>query len=222
MIGIYKITSPSGKIYIGQSIDIERRSKIYKKEDCKGQPKLYGSLVKYGFSKHIFEVIEECKVEELNVRERHWQDFYEVLSEKGLNCMLTETAEAKQVRSQESISKSLVGFQALLLTPEGQKMQAKKIANLKKFLLTPEGLEMKINRSIKISLTEKIVNTDYQAIARKNWKPVRQYSKEGDLIQEWSSSTEASISTGVNQGSISSCCKQKLKSAGGFIWKYKV
>ena len=29
MIGIYKITSPSGKVYIGQSIDIERRWKKY-------------------------------------------------------------------------------------------------------------------------------------------------------------------------------------------------
>lgn len=220
MIGIYKITNPKGRVYIGQSINIEKRSKIYKKEDCRGQPKLHGSLVKYGFSQHNFEVIEECTTEELNVRERYWQDFYEVLSEKGLNCMLTETAEAKQVRSQESINKSLLGFQALLLTPEGQKMQAKKVATLKAFLITPKGIEMKRSRSIKIALTEKVANTDYQAIARKNWKPIRQYSKEGEIIQEWSSSTEASTSTGVNQGSISSCCKQKLKSAGGFIWKY--
>jgi predicted GIY-YIG superfamily endonuclease len=29
-IGIYKITSPSNKIYIGQSINIERRIKQYK------------------------------------------------------------------------------------------------------------------------------------------------------------------------------------------------
>lgn len=30
MIGIYKITSPSNRIYIGQSIDIEARWKSYK------------------------------------------------------------------------------------------------------------------------------------------------------------------------------------------------
>ena len=31
MIGIYKITSPIGRIYIGQSIDVERRFKNYYK-----------------------------------------------------------------------------------------------------------------------------------------------------------------------------------------------
>jgi hypothetical protein len=30
IVGIYKITSPSGKVYIGQSINIERRIKEYK------------------------------------------------------------------------------------------------------------------------------------------------------------------------------------------------
>ena len=48
MIGIYKITSPSGKIYIGQSKDIEKRFKAYKNLKCKGQPYIYRSLLKYG------------------------------------------------------------------------------------------------------------------------------------------------------------------------------
>jgi len=71
MIGIYKITSPSGKIYIGQTMDVGKRKKSYEKLKCKGQPKLYNSLVKYGFSEHIFEIIEECEVADLNTRERH-------------------------------------------------------------------------------------------------------------------------------------------------------
>ena len=48
MIGIYKITSPSNKIYIGQSINIERRFNSYKNlSHCKQQIKLYNSLQKY-------------------------------------------------------------------------------------------------------------------------------------------------------------------------------
>jgi group I intron endonuclease len=94
MIGIYKITNPKGRIYIGQSVSIEKRRNNYSKlRDCKKQPRLYNSLVKYGFSKHIFETIEECKVEDLNTRERHWQDFYDVLGENGLNCRLTKTGD---------------------------------------------------------------------------------------------------------------------------------
>jgi group I intron endonuclease len=105
MTGIYKITSPSGKIYIGQAVNIEKRKKNYSKLRCKKQPRLYNSLLKYGFSEHIFEVIEECRVEDLNTRERHWQDFYDVLSEKGLNCKLTPTDEQKQEVSMETRKK---------------------------------------------------------------------------------------------------------------------
>ena len=54
MIGIYKITSPTNKIYIGQSIDIENRFTKYKSLDCKNQVRLYNSLKKYGFDKHKF------------------------------------------------------------------------------------------------------------------------------------------------------------------------
>ena len=69
--GIYKITSPSGKVYIGQSIDIKRRFTSYKTlNKSKRQVKLYNSFVKYGVENHIFETIEECLVDFLNERER--------------------------------------------------------------------------------------------------------------------------------------------------------
>ena len=45
-IGIYKITSPSNKIYIGKSNNINRRFKEYIKLRCKQQPKLYNSFKK--------------------------------------------------------------------------------------------------------------------------------------------------------------------------------
>lgn len=59
MIGIYKITSPNNRIYIGQSWNIEKRFKNYEILDCKGQPKLYNSLKKYGPKNHKFEIIKE-------------------------------------------------------------------------------------------------------------------------------------------------------------------
>jgi len=59
MVGIYKITSPSGKVYIGQSWNIERRRRQYKTLHCKHQFKLYTSLFKHGFENHLFEVIHE-------------------------------------------------------------------------------------------------------------------------------------------------------------------
>ena len=92
MIGIYKITSPSGKIYIGQSIDIKKRWKRYANlSGVEGQRRLYRSLKKYGFDNHNFEILIECDFEQLNELERYYQDIYNVLGENGLNCVLTES-----------------------------------------------------------------------------------------------------------------------------------
>jgi group I intron endonuclease len=88
MVGIYKITSPTKKVYIGQSIDIEKRFKNYEGLNCKRQPAIYNSLLKYGWEQHIFEVIEECLEEQLNEREIYWGNYFKVLGENGLNLRL--------------------------------------------------------------------------------------------------------------------------------------
>lgn len=101
MIGIYKITSPTNKIYIGQSLDIEKRFVNYKGLFCKQQTKLYNSLLKYGVDNHKFEILEECSVDLLNERERYYQDYYNVLSVNGLNCWLTKTNDKSGLLSNE-------------------------------------------------------------------------------------------------------------------------
>ena len=105
IIGIYKVTSPLNKIYIGQSIDVYKRFKQYKKLECKRQKKIYNSLLKYGAINHIFEIIEECSIDYINERERYWQEFYDVLSKNGLNLQLVNFNNVKQVHSQETKDK---------------------------------------------------------------------------------------------------------------------
>ena len=50
---------------------------------------------------------------------------------------------------------------------------------------------------------------------------ILQFSKDGELIAEYPSIREAERLTGCHHQSIGQCCKGKLKSCGGFIWKYK-
>ena len=50
---------------------------------------------------------------------------------------------------------------------------------------------------------------------------ILQFSKDGELIAEYSSIHEAERHTGCNNCSICKCCKGEYKSTGGFIWKYK-
>ena len=75
LTGIYKITSPTGKIYIGQSVNIKNRFKQYKyiSNNKIIGPKLYNSLKKHGFENHQFEIIEECIIEQLNEKEIYWK-----------------------------------------------------------------------------------------------------------------------------------------------------
>lgn len=112
MIGIYKITSPKGRIYIGQSVNINRRFSEYKNLLCKKQGRLYNSFNKYGVENHKFEIIEECCVDELNNRERYWQEYYNVIGDNGLNLFFTNCGDRSGFLSditKKKLSSSLKG-----------------------------------------------------------------------------------------------------------------
>jgi group I intron endonuclease len=105
MIGIYKILNPNGKVYVGQSINIEKRFIEYKSlSNCKGQKKLYNSFVKYGVNNHLFIIICECELDELNYLERKYQEEYNVIVD-GLNLRYTKILDKSGYMSPESIEK---------------------------------------------------------------------------------------------------------------------
>lgn len=118
MVGIYKITSPNGKVYIGQAYNIHKRWIKYKRADCKNQPRLYASLKKHDVDKHKFEVVTECSKEELNDLERYYQEIYSCLGKKGLNCQLQKTGTALKVFSEETRYKMRVAQLGKKQAPE--------------------------------------------------------------------------------------------------------
>ena len=161
MIGIYKITNPNNKIYIGQSINIERRFNQYKKLMCKKQPILYRSFLKYGVENHIFEIIEECKIEQLNYKERYYQDLFNVVSVTGLNCTLQETNILPRVISEETrekisnriisqetkdkIAKTLLGHVGHFLNKKHSEETKKKISKSNKGKKRTEEFKQKLS-----------------------------------------------------------------------------
>lgn len=113
MIGIYKIISPSGRIYIGQSRDLDRRKKEYEKyiKNSNRQVKLLASINKYGWNQHSFDIIEICNFDDLNTRERYWQEYYNSI-EQGLNCLYTKTNDKPTIFGLETrarMSKAQLG-----------------------------------------------------------------------------------------------------------------
>lgn len=77
--GVYKITSPSGKCYIGQSINIESRFKQHKDEARRGHKnKFYDAMCKYGVDNFTYEILAEdlhTKIERDSV-EVYYISFY--------------------------------------------------------------------------------------------------------------------------------------------------
>ena len=51
-------------------------------------------------------------------------------------------------------------------------------------------------------------------------KAVNQYDLNGDFIATYPSAYHAQWTTGVLQGNISGCCNGRIKTSGGFIWRF--
>jgi group I intron endonuclease len=265
IIGIYKITSPSGKIYIGQSINIHLRwERDYYTLQCKGQPKLYNSLKKYGYEYHTFEIIEECLIEYLNTKERYWQDKFSVLSGNGLNLKLTSTNDRAGKHSFITKQKMSKFWNEYYKNNDGPNRGVKqsKETRLKKSLSAPthpvfqydlngnfiKGWDRIIDVERQLSIANQTIThccqgtkdsaggfiwryQDSHIELLENIKPVKsnkygisinQYDLKGRFIREWTNMKIAGNELKIDNGSIGNCCKGKSKSAGGFIWKYKI
>lgn len=105
-IGIYKVLSPSGKVYIGQSWDIKRRHWYYKKGYCDNQPYLSHSFKKYGFDSHAIEVIHELPVDcEQEVMDRYEQLYMDAYKDCGIQLMNIRDAGNRGKIGEESRAK---------------------------------------------------------------------------------------------------------------------
>jgi group I intron endonuclease len=83
--GVYKITSPSGKVYIGQASNIHRRMNEHRSDSKKIINKLYSSFKKYGFDSHSIEVLFLSDVQyERSKMEQFFINYYNSVK-TGLN-----------------------------------------------------------------------------------------------------------------------------------------
>lgn len=82
-IGIYKITNLiNNNAYIGLSVNIEKRWKDHIERSKNSFNKeydkvLYKAFRKYGINNFKFEILEECKLEELKEKEVYWIKYYD-------------------------------------------------------------------------------------------------------------------------------------------------
>lgn len=77
-----------------------------------------------------------------------------------------------------------------------------------------------LNNLRKITLSENVKEAYYKQKVNSNIKPVVQYSKSNELISVFPSAREAGRQLNLDASSIIKCCKGKLKTTGGYVFKY--
>jgi group I intron endonuclease len=200
---IYKITSPSGYVYIGKTINLKNRINKYKCLDCKRQILLCRSLEKYGFSGHSFEIIYEGDFtnEELNKLEIYYIGYYNSFNgnnKDGMNLTL--------------------GGEGVLGKKHTEETKKRISENRKKTGKTEKHQQVIDNmKGKKLVKTKEWINKNAESIK----KPILQYDLLGNLIKEWKSAQDVEIEIGLSRKNISANLRNKSKHAYGYIWKYK-
>lgn len=243
MVGIYKWTSPSGKIYIGQAINLKKREREFKRPNSPYTS--IGSAIdnaraKYNdFNKWKYEVLEKCTVEELDEKETYWIDFYDSKN-NGYNSTYggdgnkgwkPSKEQTEHLQYCQSIARENGCYDAWYssdtlkqLTSERFKgrtwteEQKQKISNsLKGNKLSKETCE-KMRVAMKKKFEDGWVNTNQKKAVSKK---VEEYSLDGVLLATYSSIKDATLSKGGKKGDkrIRMVIQGKKDSAFNSFWK---
>lgn len=227
MIGIYKITcKTTNKVYIGQSVDINYRFSQYKFLNCvKNQRKIYNSLKKYGYTNHIFEVLEVYDFYNqklITEREQYFIDYY-----KNCGYVLLNIKDAGSCGKHDDKTKRKIG-ESNKLRLTGRKLSEQHVENIKKSLINNKR---RLGTKHSIETKEKMKNSHVgkkktlehsRKISESKKKKIQQYTLDKKLINEFDCANDAAEKLNFKSAKhIRSCASGIKKSAYGFIWKYK-
>ena len=216
--GIYKITSPSNRIYIGQSINILNRWDEYRKYECKSQPLLYNSLKKYGAESHTFEIICQCDRSELNNLEKYYIALFQCFNTKhGLN--LKSGSDKWCVVSDETrnrMSKSRIGIKTKPCSEERKRKISEANTGCKPSSLAIENSvrSRKLNRRSE----ESNKKTSESLKGKNTWMNKRVIDESTGIIYE--SAKIASKVAGINDGTFQNMLNIKNPQKNRTTFKY--
>jgi len=228
--GVYKITNLlTNKSYIGVSIHIEQRWKEHL--NGRGSKQLYKDFFNYGVNNFSFEILEECKEEELYDKEPYWIKYYNSYLDgynqnpggDGNNLQAISVTK-KKIYCYDLDGNFIKEYDSLSDAERDTKIDnsnisraAKTNGRTKEFIWSYEYQDKKEPYKRKCH-----TGTCEQG---KHLIKVCQYTKEGVFIKTFNSISEAARETGANGNCIGEICKEKgkgkRKTSGGYIWRYE-
>lgn len=165
IVGIYKITAPTGKIYIGQSRNVSFRWRQYDKDKIrkKNNRKVDNSILKYGYESHQFELLHQLPkdVEQsvLNEYEQLYIDLYRAckvelmnLRDAGYHGLYSEESKIRMRNAQLGKKSSPEAIEKRRAKIIGKKRSAetiRKISNANKGKVRSEEYRLKFSLSRK-------------------------------------------------------------------------
>lgn len=212
---IYKITNPSNKIYIGKTYDLRKRINAHKCTVKYGKNIiLHNSIRKYGWDNHILEVLEEVEDALMDEREIFWISelkSYCYENPNGLN--MTKGGDGQ--RSTWMHKTELRKFFSQKFSGEGNPFYGKKHS---------EETRGKLSEIAKIrnKLSGRRI-PEWGAEKGREIVMVKilQYTINNQFVKEFESVTEAAKENNVTASMVTAVCRNRRKSTGGFVFKYK-
>lgn len=206
MVGIYKISNTiNSKVYIGQSIDIQRRFSDHMRmlNDNRHYNKhLQASYNKYGKEAFLYEVLCVCDITELDDMEVFFIDYYNSINpEYGYNKesggSINKSVSA-ETREKHRINNS--GSRNPFYGKKHTKEHREKIRKLSSLHRHSEATKQKISEN----------HADVSGENNPRSRPI--YCPE--LNEYFWGAKAAEDKYGINKNNICSCLKNRLKSAG--------
>jgi group I intron endonuclease len=210
---IYKLTSPSGKIYIGQAQSMYKRFQDYRRP--RATKYLKRAILKYGLENMKVEILErDIPLDKLDKREQFYLDTLQPFGNNGYNIC----REASTTRGRKRPPEEMVGL---------SEYRKKRVGKLNSFFgkTHTEEAKQKIRES---RIGKKLSEQHIEKIKEKTIRCVKQVDVvTKEVIAEYESIKEAENKTGIKSSNISKVAN-KIKSikegdiitysAGEYLW----
>jgi len=234
MTCIYKIENlKTNEIYVGSALDFQKRKWVHQHKLRKNKhhsPILQNSWNKHGEENFKFLIIEEVENKyDLIKREQFYIDTLNPKyncskiagSPLGVKHTLASRINMSNAHLGKKLSKESIKKRTLKQSGINHPFYGKKRSLIDRKKISDGIKRYYSNGGVSKSKGRKVPDKVKRKISEKLMLPILQFDKKEEFIREWKGSTEAAKKLKLHSTGINACCNGKLKSSGGFIWKFK-